>query len=68
MKLYEMPRNTWVMVMEDCNGPPVSKNFVVGDVYFFEHCDGMFSYCTDLFGNVVHIPAWAEVTEAAKPL
>lgn len=47
MKLYEVPRNTKVKFE--------------GEIYKFHHIDGMYSYCHDKNGNVVHLVAWAEV-------
>jgi hypothetical protein len=47
------------------NVPAGSKIIVVGDpemvVYKFFNIDGMYSYCTDKDGNVVHLAAWTEV-------
>lgn len=37
-----------------------------GDVLFFDHIDGMYSYCLDMNNNVVHIQAWAEVVPLVK--
>lgn len=34
---------------------------VDGDVLFFDHIDGMYSYCLNMQNEVVHIQAWAEV-------
>lgn len=31
-------------------------------VYYFDHVDGMYSYCLDMFGEVVHLVAWMDVT------
>ena len=50
MKLYEVPRNTLVRTIGD-------QSFEV----LFDHIDGMYSYCTDKEGNVVHLAAWTEV-------
>lgn len=47
MKLYEVPQRTWIMVD--------------GEKIFFDHIDGMYSYCLDEGGNVVHISASADV-------
>mgnify|MGYP000346615090 CR=1 FL=1 len=49
MKLFEAPRNTrlWVPVLER--------------IIFFHHIDGMYSYCTDEQGNVIHLAAYIEV-------
>jgi hypothetical protein len=49
MKLYEVPRWSWVQDEE-------------GNVFFFEKLDGMYSYCTDNDNNVFHVAAWTEVT------
>ena len=47
MKLYEVPPRTWIKI--------------AGEKIFFDHLDGMYSYCLDEGGNVVHISANAEV-------
>jgi hypothetical protein len=49
MKLYEVPRNTTVLLVE------------TGEVFLFDHIDGMYSYCIDSKGNVFHLVAWSEV-------
>ena len=49
MKLYELKRNT--------------KFTLDGETYMLDHIDGMYSYCLDAKGNVVHIAAWTEVEE-----
>ena len=49
MKLYEAPRNTWLWV-------PVLERKI-----FFHRVDGMYSYCTDEQGNVIHLAADVEV-------
>ena len=36
------------------------------DVLFFDHIDGMYSFCLDMNNNVVHIQAWAEVIPLMK--
>jgi len=51
MFLYEVPRNTWVKVIEpDCD-----------DIFKFHHIDGMYSYCHDKDGEICHYKAWTEV-------
>lgn len=47
MKLYEVPAKTWIRVD--------------GERIFFDHLDGMYSYCLDEGGNRVHIAGFAEV-------
>ena len=49
MKLYQVPRNTLVKLVE------------TGEVFKFHHIDGMYSLCHDKDGNVVHLEAWVEV-------
>ena len=48
MKLYEVPRNTKVRIKD-------------GEVYYFDHLAGMYSYCKDKEGQVVHLFAGTEV-------
>jgi hypothetical protein len=61
MKLYEVPRGTKVRVIEaerpPLGGLPVSDNEVVE---FFK-IDGMYSFCRNVKGDIVHLPAWTEV-------
>jgi hypothetical protein len=52
MKLYDVPKNTRI-VIKDEDGTELRLNF--------GHVDGMYSYCTDDEGNVVHLAAWTEV-------
>lgn len=61
MKLHDVPRRSWVMVKENSDGPPASHNFDAGEVIFFDHIDGMYSYCRHPNGNICHLVAWAEV-------
>jgi len=56
MKLYDVPRGVKILI-PDGIGLGVPDNTEL----FFHHIDGMYSYCTDENGDVVHIPAWAEV-------
>lgn len=67
MKLYEVPNKTWVRIAEPVRVPyrlpPLSAN----DLLFFDHLDGMYSYCLDLHSNVVHPAAWTEVEIVPSP-
>lgn len=40
-----------------------NKSFVQveDEIYFFDHLDGMYSFCLDMNNNVVHLQAWCEV-------
>lgn len=67
MKLYDVPRRSWVRVKEsNPNHPPGSKLIRKNEELFFDHIDGMYSYCKDINGELVHIGAWTEV-EVIKP-
>ena len=52
MKLYEVPRNTRILHE--------------GVEYNFVHIDGMYSFCIDGQGNIVHLVAWADVEPVMK--
>jgi hypothetical protein len=54
MKLFEVPRYSRVKVIDD------------GKEYNFKSIDGMYSYCTDDKGSVVHLQAWTEVEIVEK--
>jgi hypothetical protein len=40
---------------------PVGKQ-----VLYYDHIDGSYSYCLDMFGEVVHLCAWASVHPLIK--
>jgi hypothetical protein len=61
MELYHVPPNSRIRVTEAGNPPPGGIAPEVGKEYNFAHIDGMYSYCTDDYGNVVHLRAWTEV-------
>jgi hypothetical protein len=48
MKLYEVPRKTYIIFE--------------GEVIYFDHIDGAYSYCKDLKGNIIHLSASTEVS------
>ena len=47
--------------------PPRSYIKVFDTVLFFDHLDGMYSYCLTLDNEVVHVSASAIVTPLEKP-
>ena len=61
MELFTVPRNTRIRVIEAEAPPPGGLVPSNGEEYNFSHIDGMYSYCTDDNGNVVHLKAWTEV-------
>jgi len=56
MKLYELPNQTYFVLMRDM----VADNEAI-EKFFFDHIDGMYSYCLDEKQNVIHFAAWTEV-------
>lgn len=67
-KLYDVPRNTMIRVT-DCEQvvPPDCKAIRQNDELLFRRIDGMYSYCVDNQGNVVHLAAWTEVEMISPP-
>ena len=61
MKLYNVAPNSWVMPVNDATAPPGARPIPQTEAVKFHHIDGMYSYCHDKAGNVVHLPAWQEV-------
>lgn len=61
MKLYECKRGQWVRILGDAKVPPDAPELKENDVIRLHNIDGMYSYCTDKDGHVVHLVAWAEV-------
>jgi len=57
MKLYDLKRRSYFKL----------NNHDEGETFFFDHIDGMYSFCTDKDNNVVHFRAWEEVTEVPAP-
>ena len=55
MKLYEVERNKDIILRDDDGNELKLK---------FHRLDGMYSYCTDSQGNVVHVAAWTDVEMA----
>lgn len=50
--LYTVPRHNYVKFCDQ--------------YFYFDHLDGMYSYCLDMTGNIFHIPAAAQVTPLRK--
>ncbi len=62
MKLYDVPRKSYVKIIDDNIKLPVD-NFLKKEysIVFFDHLDGMYSYCNDVENNIIHLAAWTEV-------
>lgn len=61
MKLYNVPRNSRIRLIEDGTVPPGAPELPKGIEINFHHVDGMYSYCTTDDGEVVHLVAFEEV-------
>jgi len=61
MKLYNVPNNTKINVLENILIPPGAIYIKRNEELMFYHIDGMYSYCKNKNGNVVHLVAWADV-------
>lgn len=63
MKLYELKRGTKFRILADSKTPPAHRELEEGEVFTFNHIDGMYSLCFDKNGGMVHVVAWTEVEE-----
>jgi hypothetical protein len=62
MKLYDVPRETYVRVLEDVYVPPGCPPIPAGETVFFDHIDGMYSFCMDKKKeHILHLAAYTEV-------
>lgn len=62
MKLYDVPRDTFVKVLEDVHVPPGCGPIPAGEIIYFDHIDGMYSFCMDKKKqHILHLAAWTEV-------
>ena len=62
MKLYEVPRNTKIRVVDEERRVPIAaKEIADQEVLMFHHIDGMYSLCHDMAGNACHLAAWTDV-------
>ncbi len=62
MKLYEVPRNTKVRILnQEITNPIISFPIKQNQILDFYHIDGMYSHCSDEYGDIVHPAAWTEV-------
>jgi len=61
MKLYNVPRNSWITLKEDPKTPIYTNPVENGERIFFYNLDGAFSYCENENGDIVHIGASTEV-------
>jgi hypothetical protein len=67
MELFTVPRRTWVQLRDEGVVPPGAPALHACAVVFFDHLDGMYSFCRTPQGDVVHLVAWAEVEVVPAP-
>lgn len=61
-KLYELRKGAYFKIIDEELKVPVAHDEVdTDDTYWFGHIDGMYSFCKDSNGKVVHFAAWTEV-------
>ena len=62
MQLSDVPRNTWIRVLDDdIRTPPCHEELNNEDVYYFHHLDGMYSLCEKTNGDFIHLMFNTEV-------
>jgi hypothetical protein len=48
-------------LVEEGTVPPAAPEVNTGQRIFFDHIDGMYSFCKTEAGDIVHLVAWQEV-------
>ena len=61
MKLYNVKPQTWVRIISNNKNPIASIPTQEGDIVFFDHLDGAYSYCRNKDGHIVHLGAMTEI-------
>ncbi len=62
--LYNIAKRQYIRICKETKGslhPPAHREFEPEEVLFFDHLDGMYSYCIDKEGNTVHLAAYQAV-------
>jgi hypothetical protein len=67
MKLHQLPPGSVFRVATDLRVPPGAPALSVDQMYRLGNVDGMYSYCFDKDGGIVHVGAGAEVELVALP-
>ena len=61
VELHKVPNRTWIRVIDPDVVPPAAPNPEKGERIFFDHIDGMYSFCKREDGTIIHLVAWQEV-------
>lgn len=59
-KLYDVPRDSYIKLA------PIYNVDLEEKVFHFHHVDGMYSFCEDISGYIIHLPAYADVIIVSK--
>ena len=60
--LYELNTDAKFKIIDDeLKVPPAHDVVDLTAEYLFGHIDGMYSFCKDMTGNIVHFAAWTKV-------
>lgn len=62
-KLYELENNRKIRVIENPTIPVSSPNVNENNILNFYYTDGMYSFCKNQNGDIIHIAAWTEVED-----
>lgn len=66
-KLYDVPRDSWIVVVDEVNRVPVAAPEIKeNEILYFHHVDGMYSLCQDNEGNIKHLSAMANVVDITE--
>jgi len=68
MKLYNVKPQTWVRIISNNKNPIASIPTQEGELIFFDHLDGAYSFCRNENGHLVHLGAMTEVGPVEKPI
>jgi hypothetical protein len=62
MKLYELTKGDHFKITDkELRTPPTHDEVNLDDIYWFGNIDGMYSFCKDSSGKIIHFAAWTEV-------
>jgi len=67
MKLYDVPNHSMIKVIGDIETPIASPEIKEGEILDFKKIDGMYSFCKNSKGEIVHLVAWADVELVGNP-
>jgi hypothetical protein len=68
--ISEIDLNDWedgdVTPLYNLDSNSYFKMPVTGTLFYFDHLDGMYSVCSTLTGDLVHVAGWTEVIPLIK--